>query len=329
MTRPGTRLRAIAARLFDAQTMERYVDPAIADLQIEYAETAQRGRRRERARVFVAGYIGVIQVISIQGGLKAIDTLRELTDDDRRAIRRTVVASTVVISIATLTVMAPFMRELWSHPRLADFAVYLIPQALPLSIPMGLTFGVLWALGRLSASRTALVLVLAVALGSSLVSFVTLAWVMPNANQAFRTATAGGPVAKGGNELTLGELRERLENPSPRSPAYPSARNLALNYYGRWALGATPFVLAMFAMIVATGRKSGRTMPFVLSPIVIIGFYALMSVARNLGVDRTLSPLASAWAPNAVMLMLSAAAISLRLHRRKRGGSAASQPSLA
>ena len=76
MTRPGTRLRAIAARLFDAQTMERYVDPAVTDLQTEYEETVQRGRRRERARVFVAGYIGVIQVISIQGGLKAIDTLR-------------------------------------------------------------------------------------------------------------------------------------------------------------------------------------------------------------------------------------------------------------
>lgn len=156
MTRPGTRLRAIAARLFDAQTMERYVDPAVTDLQTEYEETAKRGRRRERARVFVA----------------------------------------------------------WSHPRVADFAVCLIPQALPLSIPVGLTFGVLWALGRLSASRTALMLVLVLALGASLVSFVTLAWVMPNANQAFRTATAGFPVTKGNNELTIGELRERTNNPS-------------------------------------------------------------------------------------------------------------------
>jgi lipopolysaccharide export LptBFGC system permease protein LptF len=231
--------------------------------------------------------------------------------------------------ISMMTLIAPFLREFWSHPRVADFAVYLIPQALPLSIPMGVTFGILWALRRQSASRTALALVLVLALGGSLVSFVTLAWVMPNANQAFRTAAAGGPAARGANELTIGELRERLNNPSPLSPARLSVPNLALNYHGRWALGATPFVLAMFAMIVATGRKWGRTMPVVIGLILCFGFYTLMYLSRKLGVDRTLSPLASAWAPNAVVLMLSTAVISLRLQRRKRQGSAANQPSLA
>jgi len=136
-------------------------------------------------------------------------------------------------------------------------------------------------------------------------------------------------VAKGPNELTIGELRERIKNPSPLSPAYPSAPRSARTYYERWALGATPFVLAMFAMIVATGRKSGRAMPFVLSPIVIFGFYALMQASRNLGLDRTLSPFVAAWTPNAIMLMLSAAVMSLRVLRRKRGGGAASKPSLA
>ena len=199
MTRPGTRLRAIAARLFDAQTMERYVDPAVADLQAEYEHAATRGQRRESARIWVVGFLAVVQVMSIQGGLKAINTVRELTDDDRRALFRMVRASMAVFSIAALTLIVPFMRELWSHPRVADFAVYLIPQALPLSIPVGLMFGILWSLGRVPASRTVSVLVLVLALGSSLVSFVTLAWVMPNANQAFRTAVAGGPVHRCAN----------------------------------------------------------------------------------------------------------------------------------
>jgi hypothetical protein len=35
MSRPGDRLRALAARVFDAQTMERLVDPVIADLHAE------------------------------------------------------------------------------------------------------------------------------------------------------------------------------------------------------------------------------------------------------------------------------------------------------
>ncbi len=40
------------------------------------------GRRRERATICVVGYIAVIQVMSIQGGLKAMDTVRTLTDDE-------------------------------------------------------------------------------------------------------------------------------------------------------------------------------------------------------------------------------------------------------
>jgi hypothetical protein len=43
MRPPGTRLRALAARLFAASTMERLVDPAIADLQAEYEEALRRG----------------------------------------------------------------------------------------------------------------------------------------------------------------------------------------------------------------------------------------------------------------------------------------------
>jgi lipopolysaccharide export LptBFGC system permease protein LptF len=316
VTRPGTRLRAMAARVFDAKTMERYVDPAIADLQVEYDEAAMCGPRRERARVMAAGYLGVIQVVTIQGCLQGIDAVRNATDDDRRALLRTVLASTPVLIIATLTLIAPFIVQLRSHPRSTDLAIYLIPQALPLSIPVALTFGILWGLSRLSTSRTAMVLVLVLALGGSLVSFATLGWVMPNANQTFRTVTAGSRVARGANELTLGELRERITNLPPLSP--PAPPSLALNYHQRWALGATPFVLAIFAVIVATGRRSSRAMPFVITPLLVFGFYALMFAVRGLTLDRTLSPFIGAWVPNVVMLILSAAVVSLRLHRRKR-----------
>ncbi len=305
MTHPGTRLRAIAARLFDAQTLERYVDPAVADLQAEYEHAATRGQRRESARIWVVGLLAVVQVMSIQGGLKAINTVRELGDDDRRALLRMVLASMTVFSIAALTLIVPFMREWWSHPRVADLAVYLIPQALPLAIPVGLMSGILWSLGRVPASRTVSVLVLVLALGSSLVSFVTLAWVMPNSNQAFRTAVAGGPVHRGANELTLGELRQRIRTATPLSPASLSRNSLALNYHGRWALAAAPFGLAVFGVIFTRGRTHGRIMRFALGPIVIFGYYFIMYAARDLGLDRTISPFAAAWAPNTALLTVS------------------------
>ena len=38
MSRPGDRLRALAARVCDAQTMERLIDPVVADLGGEPAE---------------------------------------------------------------------------------------------------------------------------------------------------------------------------------------------------------------------------------------------------------------------------------------------------
>jgi lipopolysaccharide export LptBFGC system permease protein LptF len=210
------------------------------------------------------------------------------------------------------------MGQLWSHPRFVDLAVYLIPQALPLSIPVGLMFGILWALGRVPVSRTVLVLVLLLALGGSLVSFATLAWVMPNANQAFRAAAAGGPVARGANELTIGELRRRIQTARTLSPASLPGPNLALNYHRRWALGLTPFVLAVFGIIFTRARTCGRVMPFVLGPIVIFGYYFIMYAARELGADRAISPFAAAWAPNAVLLMVSAAVLSFQLPRRKR-----------
>ena len=42
MRRPGDRLRALAACVFDAQAMERLVDPVIADLQAEDAPPPAR-----------------------------------------------------------------------------------------------------------------------------------------------------------------------------------------------------------------------------------------------------------------------------------------------
>jgi hypothetical protein len=43
MRPPGTRLRAVAARLFAANTMDYLIDPAIADMQAEYEDASRRG----------------------------------------------------------------------------------------------------------------------------------------------------------------------------------------------------------------------------------------------------------------------------------------------
>ena len=55
MTRPGWRLRGMAARIFDHKTMERVVDPLLADLQKEHAEAIRRGRVWKSRWIRLAG----------------------------------------------------------------------------------------------------------------------------------------------------------------------------------------------------------------------------------------------------------------------------------
>ena len=312
MRRPGARLRAVAAHLCHARTMERFVDPTVSDLQAEYEDAVKRGRRWESTRIWIVGHIAVIQVMALHGGLRAMETLRDLTGDDRRAVLRTIVASTAIMIIGTLVLaMVPFVNFVSRNdPRSVELAFYLVPQALPLSIPIGLTFGILWGLGRMSASRRTQAVVLLLAFGASFVSFTMLAWVVPTSNQAFRVSMMGRPLPKGENELTIGELRQRLELGTRQLPAVatPSdSPSLALNYHARWALGSAPFVLAVFAVALTSRRQWGRMMPFLAGCLVVFAYYVIMYSARGLGLGRTISPFAAAWTPNTAFLMLSLA----------------------
>ena len=66
MMPPGTRLRALAARLCAATTMERLVDPAIADLQAEYEE-ARTGPSWRRRWIWMRGHIAFVTMIVVHG----------------------------------------------------------------------------------------------------------------------------------------------------------------------------------------------------------------------------------------------------------------------
>lgn len=310
MKRPGTTVRAIAAQLFDARTMERCVDPTVADLQAEHEDAVKCGRRWTSARVWIVGHIALLQVVALHGGLKAMETLRDLAEDDRRAVLRTVAASTAIIVIGTLVLaMVPFVNMVSpNHPRYVELAFYVIPQALPLSVPIGLTFGILWGLGRMSPSPRTRTIVLMLAFGASLASFAMLAWVVPNSNQAFRVSMMERPLPKGDNELTIDELRQRLDAGTRQSPPLASAsarRRLALNYHGRWALGSASFFLATFAVALTSRRQWGRTALFVTGGVVLLAYCGIMYLARELGLDQTISPFVAAWTPNMAFLMLS------------------------
>jgi Lipopolysaccharide export system permease LptF/LptG len=316
MRQPGTRLRAFAARLCCARTMERLVDPTIGDLQTEYEHAVSTGRKWESRRIWVLGHLALARAMAVHACLRATAILLDSRDDDHRPVRRTVLASSAIMALGTVILMLPFLDDMRSHPHPTEIALYLVPQALPLSIPIGLTFGILWGLGRVAASYRSRTVILSLAVVASLISFTMLAWVVPMANQAFRVSIVGHPLAKGSRELTLGELRTALDTPTPeRAAAAPLYTHvLALEYHKRWALGSAPVTLAFFAVALTYRRQWGRIMLLLAGSFSIVGYYVVMFSAMTLRLHHT-SAFAAAWMPNITFLIVSLTIMKLTSKR--------------
>ena len=316
MKRPGALLRSFAARICRPGTMERIVDPTIGDLQTEYEHAVSVGRKWDSRRIWILGHLAFAQVMAVHACLRAAAILLDPRDEDHGPVRRTVLTSSAIVALGTIILILPFLSELRSLPRSAEGTLYLMPQALPLSIPVGLTFGILWGLGRAPASYRARTVVLSFAVVASLVSFTLLAWVVPMANQAFRVAVVGHPLAKGTRELTLGELRAALDTTMPEGTAAALAPThvLALEYHKKWALAGAPLTLAFFAVALTRRRPWGRTLLLLAGCFAIVGYYVVIFLAVTLRLHHT-SAFAAAWMPNIAFLIVSLSILKLSSKR--------------
>jgi hypothetical protein len=170
---PGRRLHRLAASICSTNTLERSVEPAIADLQKEHA-----GARDVAGRVSVllAGYFAIFKVIAICAGTISVET-----HEERRALLRMVAWSGAMFLVtAALLTGVPISRY---DAVDANEARAVAVQALPLAIPIGLALGLAFGI----PSRLTMTLKKATVLGAlaaSAVSLVTLAWAVPAANHA-------------------------------------------------------------------------------------------------------------------------------------------------
>ena len=180
---------------------------------------------------------------------------------------------------------------------------YLIPQALPIAIPVGLMMAV--ALGRkMAPSGPLAVWIVAAGLACSVMSFLTLAWWAPASNQAFRIKVVGFEIPKGENELTLGELKTRIEQIRAFDPAAP-ARRLSVRYHSRWALSVAPMILAVFAL-VTTRRTRARALNGATTVVGSGAFVFLLTLTSYLSFHGSISPPMAAWLPNLTFLGVTA-----------------------
>ena len=314
---PGDRLRAIAIRVCDGKTIERVIDPMVADLRIEYHDAVNHGRLWRGRWLRFAGCLTFIEVLAICGCQRVLHRAEGWTADDHRALGRAIEISTVAIVAATLLLLVAPMRIVPFKAYTSDWwrmIAYLIPQAIPLAMPVGFTLGVLWGLRRRAVSRHVKTAVLTLAIICSLGSFGTMAWIRPAANQAFReftfsriardwNASTRRPPPKGTNELTLAELRQRMDS---RPHADHIARDIAFTYHMVWALPWATLVLALFALTINRWQIR-RISLCVIGFSTYLGYYLVLLAGRAYALDGTLPAYVAAWLPNIVFAASSAA----------------------
>ena len=323
MKRPGDTLRSLAARVCSASTMERLIDPVIADMQCEHAEAVRQRRvwrccwiRMTGCWAFWKG-AGMHSIEALKGGVQ------EWLGRDDRAMGRVlgfVAAATVVVTLllqlfVLLQPGSPFHGE--RSPD-AFTLLYLVPSALPLAIPMGVLFGVLYAMRHRTVTKRIHTATMILAICCTVGSFGLLAWTVPASNQAFREAFSGIPpqaLLKGTNELTLQELRQELDklsNGAMRGSV--QERDVTFTYYMRFALSVVPIVLGLFALGLLNVGRLQRS-PFALGVAAVmtcVCYYVLLFTSRAAVLQGWNAGMV--WMPNIVFL----AATLFLVHRTRQ-----------
>ena len=293
---PGRTLHRIAARICSARTLERIVEPAIADLQKEYSAGPLAPVRR--SWMLIRGYAAIVKVIGI-----CTFKVSAPIDCERQVILRTAAWSAALMILTATLLMVPPLYRFGDDLSGWYAATTLVPQALPLAIPIGVVFGLALGLrGRADINSSKVLLI--GALAASAVSFAVLAWAMPAGNQAFREITfqelrARGykgdvTLQKGYNEMTFSELRGEIARASAAGEQ-GRVRQSAFSFHLRFSLAAAALALAGVLLAVTVNQRALR----MIIAFVLCFTYWMLLFAGDLASRRGYLPVPiGAWLPN-------------------------------
>jgi len=292
VTHPGTRLRAIAARLFDQPTIDRLIDPVIADLQFEHAEALRDGRLWRSRWIAVTGCIAFWKVAAHAWVVEQWH--------GTRAVAVALSAATVITALAILVVLANTPATVGTQGKMAWLILYLLPQGFAISLPICLALGLfIWLRNERADAwrqRTALWL-MRLAL---LLAIVNTGWIVPAGNNAFRNLVVGAATPRGVNELTVIELGTRLYQGSPGA-AVDGALPTVFWINARLALTIAPMLLAVLALAGArTPRRRSAAIVVLTTLTVFAACYLLYSPDDVAVLMRWMPAAAIAWIPDAV-----------------------------
>jgi hypothetical protein len=306
MTPPGTRLRALARHVFDPSTMERLIDPVIADLQCEHVDAARHGRLWRARWIRIASVIAFCKVAAM--------ALVSADRDRARAIAVALAAATPLTAMPIGIVLASTPATIHTRGNIAWLVLYLVPQALAISLPVSLALGMFVWIRRTGADSSTRRTVLCLMRAGLLLAVVNASWITPAANTAYRNIVTGAAAFRGVNELTFIELGQRVYQGSPGG-ALDGPLPIAFWLNARLALAVAPAILCVLAFTGASAR--GRRF----ATVVVFTTLALFASCYVLWPDydiailmRWLPAAAIAWIPDAV-----AAVVTIGLARRIPG----------
>jgi hypothetical protein len=282
MSGRGAWIRVCAAGVFDARTMERVVDPAIADLRHE--------------RFSVSRYLAVLKVVALC-----------LPETSMRLGPACVVAALSALVVVGL-LESPFLVPAARFHAL-DFwiALYILPSTTPMAIAVGLTV-ITVAAGQRRSSRAA-IWIIAFATAAAAISFVNLAWFTPQMNQIarLRLSNLAGfpPPLRGIGELTLGEVRRQLAMAQqPAAVVVPRDLHwLAIRYQGNFAAPCAPLLFTAFGLVAARLRGRVRWPLGIGVCIAYVAYLLYLSLDRLVAVDGPWLG-GAAWYPLIVLALL-------------------------
>jgi hypothetical protein len=306
VSHPGQQLRALAARLFDQATLERLIDPVIADLQCEHADAVRHGRLWRARWVRIVSGIAFCKVAALAVFAK--------NNHGARAIAASLSAATPLMVLMICAVLASTPATIHTRGNMVWLILYLVPQALTITLPVCLALGVfVWARGDAvdSSMRRTIMWLMRLAL---LLAVANTGWITPAANTAYRNVVAGAEALRGTNELTYIELGQRMYHGNPGT-ALDEALPMTFWLNARLALVIAPVLLCVLALAGATApsRQSAAIIVFA-TLAVFVACYALVSDYQIAFLMHWSPAAAIAWIPDTVV-----AVATIGLARRRSG----------
>jgi hypothetical protein len=305
--RPGTRLRSLASRVCSPRTMERLIDPVIADMQREHDHRTTTSGARERRWVLVQGYVAFWKVVGLW--LPARWIARTARERSASPLGPALAAAAITMIAGTALLVAAPLWPLLRHERIGWLFLSLLPQSFPLTIPEVLLVGVLTGTRDRPIASVTRRAILGVALAGSLASFATIVWAIPASNQAFRVAVAGHEISRGFGEMPVNSLRDRaLESRSHGS--LEKAGSLLVAYHARWALVGAAGAFALFGLGVAAlrARLSISGGVAVIAWVVYVTYFGELAIYVSPAVfTNEALTIAIVWLPNLLLTLVGLA----------------------